>query len=184
VDTSTDHAEERRWRRWPPYEEADDEPPLPAQQIAAIYRSLRKGREDSKDEPGAADFYYGEMEMRRKRDPKTVEGGWVRQTPAAERVILWLYWAVAGYGLRASRALGWLVATVLGFAVLLWLWGLEDPRSFWDALLFSLQSTTSLLGGEDRALTDLGEALWTALRLLGPLLFGLMLLSLRGRVKR
>jgi hypothetical protein len=24
-----------------------------------------QGREDAKDEPGAADFYYGEMEMRR-----------------------------------------------------------------------------------------------------------------------
>src|SRR5215212_4945182 len=36
-----------------------------AQRIAGIYRALRKGREDNKDEPGAADFYYGEMEMRR-----------------------------------------------------------------------------------------------------------------------
>ena len=33
--------------------------------IAGLYRALRKGREDAKDEPGAADFYYGEMEMRR-----------------------------------------------------------------------------------------------------------------------
>jgi hypothetical protein len=33
--------------------------------IAAVYRELRKGREDAKDEPGAADFYYGELEMRR-----------------------------------------------------------------------------------------------------------------------
>jgi hypothetical protein len=27
--------------------------------------ALRKSREDSKDEPGGADFYFGEMEMRR-----------------------------------------------------------------------------------------------------------------------
>ena len=40
------------------------EPPSPLQ-IAVVYRALRKGREDSRDEPGAADFYYGEMEMRR-----------------------------------------------------------------------------------------------------------------------
>jgi hypothetical protein len=32
--------------------------------IAGLYRALRKGREDARDEPGAADFYYGEMEMR------------------------------------------------------------------------------------------------------------------------
>ena len=45
----------------------DAEPASPApEQIAAIYRALRKGREDGKDEPGAADFYYGEMEMRRQ----------------------------------------------------------------------------------------------------------------------
>jgi hypothetical protein len=45
-----------------------------AQEIANLYRALRKGREDSKDEPGAADLYYGEMEMRRKATaPYSVE---------------------------------------------------------------------------------------------------------------
>src|SRR6266540_1523375 len=71
-------AEEHHWRRgqpkhtgWYPQAcqghaaEAEEEPaPRPAA-IALLYRALRKGREDSKDEPGAADFYYGEMEMRR-----------------------------------------------------------------------------------------------------------------------
>lgn len=47
------------------------------------------------DEPGAADFYYGEMEMRRNSTA----------TPAWERVILFLYWLLSGYALRASRAL-------------------------------------------------------------------------------
>jgi hypothetical protein len=68
-------AEERTWRRahgsarwtappWPTW--AGDEPAvLDAGQIAGLYRALRKGREDAKDEPGGADFYYGEMEMRR-----------------------------------------------------------------------------------------------------------------------
>lgn len=49
--------------------------------LAAPYRALRKAQEDSKNEPGAADFYYGEMELRRL-DP---------QTPWAERVVLWPY---------------------------------------------------------------------------------------------
>ena len=69
-------AEERTWRasrsrrhwvapRWPDW--LDDQRPgvLDPGQIAGLYRALRKGREDAKDEPGAADFYYGEMEMRR-----------------------------------------------------------------------------------------------------------------------
>lgn len=34
-------------------------------QLAPVYRALRKAFEDGKNEPGAADFYYGEMEMRR-----------------------------------------------------------------------------------------------------------------------
>lgn len=30
--------------------------------VSATYRSLRKALEGSKDEPGAADFYHGEMD--------------------------------------------------------------------------------------------------------------------------
>jgi hypothetical protein len=142
--------------------------------VASIYRSLRKGREDAKDEPGAADFYYGEMEMRRHDDT----------APRAERAILWLYWLVSGYGLRASRAFAALVAVVVAFAFALDAWGFEPDRSFDHALLVSVQSTTSLLRGISEPLTTAGDWLTTALRLAGPLLFGLMLLSLRGRVKR
>src|SRR5262249_44800462 len=50
--------------------------------LAALYRQLRKAQEDAKNEPGAADFYYGEMEMRRH----------ARSTPWAERLILAAYW--------------------------------------------------------------------------------------------
>jgi hypothetical protein len=37
-----------------------------AERLSVIYRSLRKSLEDAKNEPGAADFYYGEMEARRR----------------------------------------------------------------------------------------------------------------------
>jgi hypothetical protein len=63
--------------------------------IAPLYRALRKGREDSGDQPAAADLYYGEMETRRH--------DWT--TSSSQRILLWLYWLAAGYGLRASRAL-------------------------------------------------------------------------------
>ncbi|GAA2972981.1 hypothetical protein GCM10010446_66780 [Streptomyces enissocaesilis] len=33
--------------------------------MAALYRQLRKSLEDGKNEPDAADFCYGECEMRR-----------------------------------------------------------------------------------------------------------------------
>jgi hypothetical protein len=143
-------------------------------EVAAIYRDLRKGREDRRDEPGAADFYYGEMEMRRLD----------RSGSVAERAIIWLYWLFSGYGLRASRAVIALVVTVIAFGAFMYWWGFPRPVSFADALTFAAQSTTALFRPPQRELTLAGTWLTIALRLLGPLFFGLALLSLRGRVKR
>lgn len=92
---------------------------LPAAQIADIYRSLRKGREDDRDGPGAADFYYGEMEMRRNSQrevaaqvhPQGGRGAAIRAR--TEQYILSAYWLSSGYGLRAWRALGLLAVAVL-----------------------------------------------------------------------
>ncbi|MFJ3421922.1 pentapeptide repeat-containing protein [Streptomyces sp. NPDC086082] len=89
-------------------------------QLAPVYRALRKALEDGKDEPGAADFYYGECEMRRHDV----------QRPTSERVLLTAYWGLSGYGLRALRALVWLgVAMAVTVAVMV-LWGLpvDDPK--------------------------------------------------------
>jgi hypothetical protein len=87
-----------------------------AGEIANLYRALRKGREDNKDEPGAADFYYGEMELRRKAVP-----------PSVERLILWTYWLVSGYGLRAWRALLATLIVLAAFAVLMVAGGFQHP---------------------------------------------------------
>jgi len=150
---------------------------LEASQAESVYRDLRKSLEARGNEPGAADFYYGEMEMRRKAT-----------TSYAERSILWLYWAVSGYSLRGLRALGWLAAVVVGFAVLLQAIGFNngDP-CFRDALIYTAQATVSIPSG-NRALIDhvswAGEVLRIILRLVGPLLLGLALLSVRNRVKR
>ncbi|MFF7130460.1 hypothetical protein [Streptomyces sp. NPDC008240] len=98
-------------------------------ELASVYRALRKATEDAKNEPDAADFYYGEMEMRR-HDPAR---------PWGERALLNIYWAVSGYGLRASRALiGLLVAMGLTI-VLLILVGLPAQPA--------LQRTTGRLTG-------------------------------------
>ncbi|SNT58319.1 hypothetical protein SAMN05216252_14828 [Actinacidiphila glaucinigra] len=84
-------AEEHHWRAarygtdgWTPAP-AGVETHQPAV-LAPLYRQLRKALEDGKNEPGATDFYYGEMEMRR-HDLETSRG---------ERMILWLYWRVPG----------------------------------------------------------------------------------------
>jgi uncharacterized protein YjbI with pentapeptide repeats len=107
------------------------EKPPPAAQIAELYRALRKGREDSKDEPGAADFYYGEMDMRREARDQQAKDAWCAEprdwgtwvAARSEHAILWLYWAVSGYALRAWRALIFLLAVLLIASVLIALVG-------------------------------------------------------------
>jgi hypothetical protein len=175
-------------------------------EIASVYRALRKGREDNKDEPGAADFYYGEMEMRRHDTAK----------PKAERLVLFLYWLVSGYALRASRALTWLLGVLALATVLLAAVGLEQPAAVstmeatitgtppHQTIQFRAPSspsteeplparlgTAALVAVEgavfrtsEQELTYVGRLVQAVLRFVGPILLGLAVLSVRGRVKR
>jgi hypothetical protein len=193
-------AEERTWRahrtgRWtkPVWSAwaSDESAVLDAGQIAGLYRALRKGREDAKDEPGAADFYYGEMEMRRRArrgqgnaEPHSPTGEGSRGR--VERGILTAYWLVSGYGLRAWRALSWLVILTAALAVAFHLIGFTrppQPDSYWTSLLYAFRATLSLTDDEVK-LTAWGKLLQGLLRITGPVLLGLALLAVRGRVKR
>ncbi|MEV6682692.1 hypothetical protein AB0N09_38385 [Streptomyces erythrochromogenes] len=98
----------RLWRTGPHHPDPARTPD--PDDVAALYRQLRKAFEDGKNEPGAADFYYGECEMR--RHDRT-------GTPTTERGLLWAYWLLSGYGLRALRAFGWLVAAMAATILLL-----------------------------------------------------------------
>ncbi|MFI0190039.1 pentapeptide repeat-containing protein [Streptomyces sp. NPDC017082] len=216
--------EERRWRfqqktptggrRWtidPHLWESDGFFEIPARDIRSIessYRQLRKAREDAKDEPGAADFYYGEMEMRRHS----------RKWGEAERWLLQAYWLLSGYGLRASRALGWLGLAMMTTIFLMMGLGLpqnsptqeavgtvpsgggkvtfqikgEDPKNptgdhftgerFDKALSVTLNSVVFRSSGQD--LTTAGRYIEMASRFSEPVLLGLAALAIRGRLKR
>jgi hypothetical protein len=160
--------------------------PLRPEQISALYRALRKGREDGKDEAGAGDLYYGEMEMRRLTiTPKRGDHGRVRTR--TDHAIVTAYWLFSGYGLRASRALITLIVTVTVASFGLHGWGFTPDASYTRALLFSIESTAGLLRIPQTPglqLTYTGEGIQIALRLLGPLLIGLALFAIRARVKR
>jgi uncharacterized protein YjbI with pentapeptide repeats len=93
---------------------------VPAPEIASIYRDLRKGMEDAKNEPGAADFYYGEMEMRRLAGRKPTGLVDAMQLPSSwvERAVLYVYWIVSGYSSRSSRALLTLALVIFSAALL------------------------------------------------------------------
>jgi hypothetical protein len=165
-----------------------------AREITNVYRALRKGREDNKDEPGAADFYYGEMEMRRRATP-----------PSAELGILTLYWLVSGYALRAWRAFTAVMLTLVLFAVLMVGFGFRDPdhsretagtatalssqsqradTSLAGAIVYGARTAIGLQREPQPQLTRIGDALQISLRVLVPVLLGLGILSIRGRVKR
>jgi len=78
--------------------------------VVGQYRASRKGMEDAKDEPGGADFYYGEMEMRRLGKSKELHArfrsSWWGGALASlgDLVLLTAYWLVSGYGQRAWYA--------------------------------------------------------------------------------
>jgi hypothetical protein len=61
---------------------------------------------------------------------------------------------------------------------------LKANSSIAAALLFSVQSVGALLHGPTQQLSVLGEWIQVALRFFGPILLGLAILSIRGRVKR
>jgi uncharacterized protein YjbI with pentapeptide repeats len=71
--------------------------------IAQLYRSLRKGLEDSKDSAGASEFYFAEMQMRR-RNPSA---------GAFERAVLTAYRFLGGYGVRPLAPALWLVVLLI-----------------------------------------------------------------------
>ncbi|MGW3140991.1 pentapeptide repeat-containing protein [Streptomyces sp. NPDC001139] len=177
--------------------------------VAALYRQLRKALEDGKNEPGAADFYYGESEMRR-HDPTG--------TTKSERRLLWGYWLLSGYGLRASRAFAWLLAAMSVTVLLLMGVGLptHDPdpattgtvhgskinlhtstpgpalhggwpqRMTWaraeKATRVAVNSVVFRSSGQN--LTTAGTYIEMASRLLEPTLLALGVLAIRGRIKR
>ncbi|MFF8729452.1 pentapeptide repeat-containing protein [Streptomyces sp. NPDC015171] len=207
-------AEEHHWRAtrygtagWTPAPEGV-ETHQPAA-LAPVYRQLRKALEDGKNEPGAADFYYGEMEMRRHD----------LEAPRGERMILGLYWAVSGYGLRAFRALAWLGLAMTATVLAMMLWGLprNDPdlvskgsidrsevtlttkqpdpvnpegpyhrrlsnERFEKSLRVVANSVIFRASGQN--LTTTGTYVEMTARLVEPALLGLAVLAVRSRVKR
>jgi hypothetical protein len=148
-------------------------PELSAGQVARVYRMLRNSLETRSNQPGAADFYYGEMEMR-LRDHTS---GW------PERLIILLYWLTSGYGLRAFRSLVCLAAVCLLGASVLHSRGFTSRVDFTTAIIASVEGLVPGLPIANE-LTTAGRATNVALTILGPLLIALFVLALRNRVRR
>ncbi|MEH0446678.1 pentapeptide repeat-containing protein [Streptomyces sp. B21-102] len=212
VPTAGAAPDPRLWRPGPHHPDVARTPD--PEDVAALYRQLRKAFEDGKNEPGAADFYYGECEMRRHDMRRHDTTG----TTQGERRLLWGYWLLSGYGLRASRAFLWLLAAMSLTVLLLMGVGLptHDPDPATTGTLnghkISLNTSTpdpALHGGwsqrvtwaraekatrvavnsvvfrsSGQNLTTAGTYIEMASRLLEPTLLALGVLAIRGRIKR
>ncbi|MEU2026838.1 hypothetical protein ABZ565_32570 [Streptomyces sp. NPDC016469] len=199
--------ETRLWRAGPHHTDPARTPD--PEDVAALYRQLRKAFEDGKNEPGAADFYYGECEMRRYDSNGTAK---------SERRLLWVYWLLSGYGLRASRAFTWLFAAMSLTVLLLMALGLpaRDPEPATTGTLtgskISLNTSTPdpamhsgwsqrwswartekatriavnsvVFRSSGQILTTAGTYIEMTSRLLEPTLLALGVLAIRGRIKR
>jgi uncharacterized protein YjbI with pentapeptide repeats len=170
-------------------------------ELARIYRGLRKAREDSRDAPGAADFYYGEMEMRRL-DSRARLREWSGPVSyalhAGTYLLLELYRLCGGYGVRPSRplllfaSLALIAAAVVDSGDLIhYLEVVEKGKDavpmqagFEQCLVFVLRS--ALLLPTSASVTTATGAEWIqiAARILGPILLGLFAFGMRARVHR
>jgi hypothetical protein len=161
---------------------------LKCQSVESTYRQLRASLEESKAAPDAADFYYGEMEMRRSG----------RHTKPFDRVLLFAYWLAAGYGLRASRA----AATYLSIVAVVTLMLVKAQRVFITApkmvgndinfhsyadvfLRVVMRSSVSFFAPvATSGFSAVGVATLLILRLVGPACLALAILALRARVQK
>ncbi|WP_189958174.1 pentapeptide repeat-containing protein [Streptomyces alanosinicus] len=206
-------AEEAEWRAGRPWPSGWRAPSAttsvtPAA-LSATYRHLRKSFEDSKNEPDAADFYYGEMEMRRNDSNR----------PHSERYLLALYCLVSGYGLRAGRALLWFGVTIVATLVAMVFWGLpsQAPTAVSSGVIsgHNFQEVTNVpkpvnptgslssratsqrfekglrvvvnsvvFRSSGQVLTTSGTYIEMVSRAIEPVFLGLALLAMRSRLKR
>jgi uncharacterized protein YjbI with pentapeptide repeats len=161
------------WERPDPGQEIEVKP----DRLAVMYRQLRAVLEDARNEPGANDLYYGEMEMRR-----------AASRVGGERCLLWMYWLVSGYGLRAVRSLMVLAGVILAAAAAFRYVGFPGVTpGYQECLVYAGGAVLSLdLASRHLpdVLTEWGDVVRIGLRVAGPVLLGLAALAVRGRVKR
>jgi uncharacterized protein YjbI with pentapeptide repeats len=169
----------------------DDPDAVISAEVQGDYHALRRMYDAAKDEPAVTDFYYGEMEMRRRglwqEFRVRVRERWWRGLTGSfgEWLLVSLYWLLSGYGVRAWRALASLAVVVAVASAAFVKWGFPGKSvAYGDAVRFSVRAATSLLRGTDTLLTPAGEWIELVLRLIAPLLLALALLAIRSRVRR
>ena len=140
--------------------------------LSQACRRLSANAEENREYPLANEFYYWSMNSLRKQ-------GW-RSLGA----IGTLYWALSGYGVRATRAFLVLVGICAAFAALYMIFGPPKLEDLGQALVYSL-GAVARLNPEPRP-TEPGvfQFLVIVEGLLGPLQIALLALAVRRKVMR
>jgi hypothetical protein len=143
---------------------------------ASAYRALKQRHTEAGMYDVAGEFFYREMEARRKL------AGQERRLPYAltTNALRFLY----GYGERPERVIGWVVAVILGLAFVYSLPGVL-AGGFWDALYYSAVSFTALGYGWAAAPQGwAGKFLGVGESLLGVFMMALFLVTFTRKMTR
>ncbi len=136
-------------------------------ELARLYGQLRNNFEKEENHRAAADFRYGQMEMRRLR---AGTGGAISLFLQRHCSLLACYKWLSDYGENPKRAGMWMFGVVIGFAALFSAGGFATPAGFADSLQMSVAAF--MLQGELVAtpLSIFGRWLVLLEGILGPVL--------------
>jgi uncharacterized protein YjbI with pentapeptide repeats len=156
-------------------------------------RRLSANAEENREYPLANEFHYWSMDALRKGVWRFLKDLTWRDFLKADRwsaivkhfgLITTLYWALSGYGVRATRAFLVLVGICAAFAALYMVFGPPKLEDLGQALVYSL-GAVARLNPEPRP-TEPGvfQFLVIVEGLLGPLQIALLALAIRRKVMR
>ena len=151
---------------------AEREVESPYTLLSQACRRLSANAEENREYPLANEFYYWSMNALRKE-------GW-RSLGA----IGTLYWAMSGYGVRATRAFLVLVGICAAFAALYMVFGPPKLEDLGQALVYSLGAVARLNPEPRPTEPSVFQFLVIVEGLLGPLQIALLALAVRRKVMR
>ena len=160
----------------------DKEIDLSFSQLETIYRDLKQNMQNHGDYIRAGEFYYREMEMRRKGTPKKEISRW------------WLefYRRLAGYGEKPARTLLSSFFIIVVFAFLYWfLECLQYPEDMYTvseklvgSVYFSFVTFTTLGLGDIHPINNLGRSLVCCEAVIGAFLIALFVVVFARKMMR
>ena len=155
----------------------------PYTRLAQACQRIAANAEENHNYLHASEFNYWAMDARRKRQRASAFAPWR---------LIWWYWALSGYGERTWRSATWLLAILVGFALLYLLVGqvqgfpepLDNVQSLPHAVAYSLGVMSRQVDKLPSDASILLQYLVFIEGILGPLQVALFALALRRKFTR